>query len=154
MPRSALWTVADHLADEWRPPSTDVRAVGRRPRIWFRLIPNGHQAFQAHVAWLQQAVRVRPEDAADDTAAPARAPSTRRMNVVDALLRALFDGRAQDLTSRAMASEASLTLLLASGPPSSMACATQWPRWSSTSPRATACKARVTAETWVRMSMQ
>ena len=65
------WTVADHLADEWRPPSTDVRAVGRRPRTGFRLIPNGHQAFQAHVAWLQQAVRVRPEDAADDTAAPA-----------------------------------------------------------------------------------
>jgi hypothetical protein len=40
------------------------------PRTWFRLIPNGREAFQAHVAWLQQAARVRPEDAADDTAAP------------------------------------------------------------------------------------
>jgi DNA-binding MarR family transcriptional regulator len=45
-------------------------AVGRRPRTWFRLTPNGRDAFQAHVAWLQQAARVRPEDAADDTAAP------------------------------------------------------------------------------------
>ena len=42
----------------------------------------------------------------------------------------------------------------ASGPPASMAWVTQWPRWSSTSPRATACSARVTADTWVRMSMQ
>jgi DNA-binding MarR family transcriptional regulator len=46
-------------------------AVGRRPRTWFRLTPNGREAFQAHVAWLQQAARVRPEDAADDTAASA-----------------------------------------------------------------------------------
>ena len=38
-------------------------AVGRRPRTWFRLTPNGREAFQAHVAWLQQAARVRPEDA-------------------------------------------------------------------------------------------
>ena len=38
-----------------------------------------------------------------------------------------------------MASEASLTFSLASGPPASMASVTQWPRWSSTSPRATAC---------------
>ena len=46
-------------------------AAGRRPRTWFRLTPNGRDAFQAHVAWLQQVARVRPEDAADDTAAPA-----------------------------------------------------------------------------------
>jgi DNA-binding MarR family transcriptional regulator len=46
-------------------------AVGRRPRTWFRLTPNGREAFQAHVAWLQQAARVRTEDAADDTAASA-----------------------------------------------------------------------------------
>jgi DNA-binding MarR family transcriptional regulator len=59
-------------------------AVGRRPRTWFRLTPNGREAFQAHVAWLQQAARVRPEDAADDTA--HQAPPTRRMNVVDASL--------------------------------------------------------------------
>ena len=47
-------------------------AVGRRPRTWFRLTPNGREAFQAHVAWLQQAARVFPEDTAEDTAAPAR----------------------------------------------------------------------------------
>ena len=46
-------------------------AVGRRPRTWFRLTPHGREAFQAHVAWLQQAARVRPEDASDDTAAQA-----------------------------------------------------------------------------------
>ena len=47
-------------------------AVGRRPRTWFRLTPNGRDAFQAHVAWLQQAARGLAEEAADDTtAAPA-----------------------------------------------------------------------------------
>jgi DNA-binding MarR family transcriptional regulator len=46
-------------------------AVGRRPRTWFRLTPNGREAFQAHVAWLQQAAHVPPDDAAGDTAAPA-----------------------------------------------------------------------------------
>lgn len=46
-------------------------AVGRRPRTWFRLTPNGHEAFQAHVAWLQQAARVSPGDPGDDEAAPA-----------------------------------------------------------------------------------
>ena len=45
-------------------------AVGRRPRTWFRLTPHGREAFQAHVAWLRQAARVAPEDAADDSAAP------------------------------------------------------------------------------------
>ncbi len=53
-------------------------AVGRRPRTWFRLTPNGREAFQAHVAWLQQAARVRPEDAVDDTAA---GPSNPRNNI-------------------------------------------------------------------------
>lgn len=43
-------------------------AVGRRPRTWFRLTPAGRQAFRAHVAWLQQAARVRPEAMADDAA--------------------------------------------------------------------------------------
>jgi len=49
----------------------DVRkgAVGRRPRTWFRLTPHGREAFHAHVAWLQQVARVRPEDAAGDAAA-------------------------------------------------------------------------------------
>jgi DNA-binding MarR family transcriptional regulator len=47
-------------------------AAGRRPRTWFRLTPNGRKVFQAHVAWLQQAARVPPEDPPDDTAAPAR----------------------------------------------------------------------------------
>jgi DNA-binding MarR family transcriptional regulator len=37
-------------------------AVGRRPRTWFRLSPNGREAFQAHIAWLQQAARVRSDD--------------------------------------------------------------------------------------------
>ena len=46
-------------------------AVGRRPRTWFRLTPHGRKAFQAHVAWLQQAARVPVEDVADDTAVPA-----------------------------------------------------------------------------------
>ena len=39
-------------------------AVGRRARTWFRLTPDGREAFQAHIAWLQQAARVRPEDIA------------------------------------------------------------------------------------------
>jgi len=60
----------------------------------------------------------------------------------------------QDLTRRATASVASFTLASASGPPRSTASVTQWPRWSSSSPMATACRARVTADTWVRTSMQ
>ncbi|HEX7806135.1 MAG TPA: transcriptional regulator [Cellulomonas sp.] len=52
----------------------DVRkgAVGRRPRTWFRLTPTGRAAFQAHIAWLQQAALLSPQDAADDRTAPAR----------------------------------------------------------------------------------
>lgn len=48
-------------------------AVGRRPRTWFRLTPEGRKAFQAHIAWLQQAARVPPEDAADNRSASASA---------------------------------------------------------------------------------
>ena len=29
-------------------------AVGRRPRTWLRLTPNGREAFQAHVAWFSR----------------------------------------------------------------------------------------------------
>lgn len=43
--------------------------VGRRPRTWFRLTPNGREAFRAHVAWLQQAARVSTDNAVGDTAA-------------------------------------------------------------------------------------
>lgn len=39
-------------------------AIGRRPRTWFRLTLNGREAFQAHVAWLQQAARVGSDDTA------------------------------------------------------------------------------------------
>lgn len=35
-------------------------AVGRRPRTWFRLTPHGRKAFQAHIAWLQQAAHSQP----------------------------------------------------------------------------------------------
>jgi DNA-binding MarR family transcriptional regulator len=35
-------------------------AVGRRPRTWFRLTPAGRQAFDTHVAWLQQTARGEP----------------------------------------------------------------------------------------------
>jgi DNA-binding MarR family transcriptional regulator len=42
-------------------------AVGRRPRTWFRLTTKGLEAFQAHIAWLQQAAGVPTEGAADDT---------------------------------------------------------------------------------------
>jgi DNA-binding PadR family transcriptional regulator len=29
-------------------------AVGRRPRTWFRLTPEGRQAVEGHLAWLAQ----------------------------------------------------------------------------------------------------
>jgi DNA-binding MarR family transcriptional regulator len=32
-------------------------AVGRRPRTWFRLTEEGRHAFDAHVAWLQNAAQ-------------------------------------------------------------------------------------------------
>ncbi len=52
-------------------------AVGRRPRTWFRLTPDGREAFQAHVEWLQQAARVRPEDIAAPAPAEGAAPAAR-----------------------------------------------------------------------------
>jgi DNA-binding PadR family transcriptional regulator len=39
-------------------------AVGRRPRTWFRLTPEGRRAVQGHLAWLAQleeAVSVSPD---------------------------------------------------------------------------------------------
>ena len=42
----------------------------------------------------------------------------------------------------------------ASAPPAVKAFTTQWDRWSSSSSRATAWRARVVAEIWSRMSMQ
>src|SRR5699024_1899175 len=59
----------------------------------------------------------------------------------------------QDRTRRAMASEASLTLASASGPPTATAWATQWLRCSSTRPSETDWRALVIAATWVRMSV-
>jgi DNA-binding MarR family transcriptional regulator len=41
-------------------------AIGRRPRTWFRLTPQGRQAVQGHLAWLAQleaAVSASAEDA-------------------------------------------------------------------------------------------
>lgn len=58
-------------------------AVGRRPRTWFRLTPDGRQALRAHVAWLQQVAQVRPEAAADDPDKPIRRPSARSSGVPD-----------------------------------------------------------------------
>src|SRR4029079_4356345 len=60
----------------------------------------------------------------------------------------------QERTRRATASEASLSLASASGPPDCAACSTQCARCSSSRPSATAWSALVTADTWVRMSMQ
>jgi DNA-binding MarR family transcriptional regulator len=42
-------------------------AVGRRPRTWFRLTPQGRKAFQAHVAWLQQVAGIPSEDPANNS---------------------------------------------------------------------------------------
>lgn len=44
-------------------------AVGRRPRTWFRLTPQGRKAFQAHVAWLQQVAGIPSEDPANNSTA-------------------------------------------------------------------------------------
>jgi hypothetical protein len=60
----------------------------------------------------------------------------------------------QDLTRREIASAASWTDARPSSPPWRTASDTHAPRWSSSSPSATACSARVTAETWVSTSMQ
>ena len=37
-------------------------AIGRRPRTWFRLTPEGRSAFAAHLAWLQNAARAVAQD--------------------------------------------------------------------------------------------
>src|ERR1700722_15589345 len=60
----------------------------------------------------------------------------------------------QDFTRRAIASEASRTFSAAVSPPWATASATQCSRWSSSRPSATDCSALLTADTWVRMSMQ
>lgn len=52
-------------------------AVGRRPRTWFRLTPEGREAFQAHIAWLQQAARVPSEAPADSSRASPKAAARR-----------------------------------------------------------------------------
>ena len=51
-------------------------AVGRRPRTWFRLTQNGRHAFQAHIAWLQQAARVRHHVQDPATARSGSEPSS------------------------------------------------------------------------------
>jgi DNA-binding MarR family transcriptional regulator len=53
----------------------DVRkgAVGRRPRTWFRLTPQGRQALEGHLAWLAQleeAVSASTQDARQATPLP------------------------------------------------------------------------------------
>lgn len=55
-------------------------------------------------------------------------------------------------TSRAMASDASFTF--AEGSPARAASTTQFAKWPSSSPTATAWSARLAAEIWVRTSMQ
>src|SRR3954468_16774709 len=79
----------------------------------------------------------------------------------EAFLQALHDvaardrgEQAHDLTSRAIASDASASLASASSPPAATASATQWLRWSSSSSSATACSALVTAEICVSTSTQ
>src|SRR5665647_1097338 len=67
---------------------------------------------------------------------------------------ALICGRCQLRTRRAMASAASRTFSSPAAWDSRAAFTTQWPRWSSSKRRLTAWNAFVTAETWVRMSMQ
>jgi len=52
-------------------------AIGRRPRTWFRLTPTGRDAFQGHVAWLQELARVRPDDSGDGAPALGTAVATR-----------------------------------------------------------------------------
>src|SRR5918998_6327650 len=63
-------------------------------------------------------------------------------------------GAAQDLTRRAIASEASLTLVPASAPPWAAASTTQVDMCSSSRASAKDCSALVAAETWVSTSMQ
>lgn len=55
-------------------------AVGRRPRTWFRLMPTGREAFQAHVARLQDASRGRAAGAADVLGSVDRQNRLRRLS--------------------------------------------------------------------------
>lgn len=48
-------------------------AVGRRPRTWFRLTPQGRTAFADHLAWLQNLAQV-PDQPTPDQPAPGQSP--------------------------------------------------------------------------------
>ncbi|WP_405949401.1 transcriptional regulator [Streptomyces prunicolor] len=41
-------------------------AVGRRPRTWFRLTPEGRTAFAEHLTWLQNAAQLAADRAPAD----------------------------------------------------------------------------------------
>ncbi|MFJ9250517.1 transcriptional regulator [Streptomyces sp. NPDC101776] len=45
-------------------------AVGRRPRTWFGLTPEGRVAFTEHLTWLQNAAQPANDQAAADDGAP------------------------------------------------------------------------------------
>ena len=56
-------------------------AVGRRPRTWFRLTPQGRQALEEHLAWLAQleeAVSAGTRDAVQATASPVNGQTAPR----------------------------------------------------------------------------
>ena len=56
-------------------------AVGRRPRTWFRLTPQGRQALEDHLAWLAQleeAVSAGTRDATQVTANPVNGQTAPR----------------------------------------------------------------------------
>jgi DNA-binding MarR family transcriptional regulator len=57
-------------------------AIGRRPRTWFRLTPEGRQALQGHLAWLAQleeAVSARTRDAQQARPLPGDRDQPRRV---------------------------------------------------------------------------
>ena len=45
-------------------------AVGRRPRTWFRLTPEGRTAFTQHLAWLRNAAQPTADRTAGDDGDP------------------------------------------------------------------------------------
>jgi DNA-binding MarR family transcriptional regulator len=45
-------------------------AIGRRPRTWFRLTPEGRTAFTQHLTWLQNAAQLAAGQAAADDGDP------------------------------------------------------------------------------------
>jgi DNA-binding MarR family transcriptional regulator len=56
-------------------------AVGRRPRTWFRLTPQGRRAIEGHLAWLAQleeAVSAGTRDAQQATPLPGARDQPRR----------------------------------------------------------------------------